>query len=545
MQRYIYNKYNKKILCILILFVMIYTIFGLNPILINKSYAGTTYTYKYNSEKGLPSNFEKTYPGYKELLQTLGKAHPSWTFKLYDTGLEWETVINNEYTGHGVSPKNLSPKNYPKGWLCTICGKKVYDNGTWACTSRNAIEYMIDPRNSINEDDVFQFQELSYSTKVDSTDKKCIQTMVKGTFIKSDSCVNAVFEAATKYKVSPYHIVARILQEQGTKGSTLGLGKKIEGTTYYNVFNIGATGGSSQEIIENGAARAKKEDWTTVEKSIIGGTKFLAENYIALGQNTLYFQKFDVVTKSLYDNQYMQNVLAAQNEGTSIRSLYKSTGILTTSPFTFVIPLYKNMPSKACAKPTNSSVTETGESAYINANGGLKLKDAPNGNNIAIVPKNTEVLITKRATKKINGYYWDRVSTPYGTGYMAREADDGSKTYLELIKQYKIDKDNIIVAPGATIKTISGAKNQSKTFGTGAKITFDGKTYILVILGDVSGDGKISATDYVKVKNKIMGSNNMNNEAKKAADTNKDGKISATDYVKIKNQIMNASKITL
>ena len=203
------------------------------------------------------------------------------------------------------------------------------------------------------------------------------------------------------------------------------------------------------------------------------------------------------------------------------------------------------MPSKACAKPSDSSVTETGESAYINANGGLKLKDAPNGNNIAIVPKNTEVLITKRATKKINGYYWDRVSTPYGTGYMAREADDGSKTYLELIKQYKIDKDNIIVAPGATIKTISGAKNQSKTFGTGAKITFDGKTYILVILGDVSGDGKISATDYVKVKNKIMGSNNMNNEAKKAADTNKDGKISATDYVKIKNQIMNASKITL
>ena len=544
MQRYISNKFNKKILCILILFVMIYTMFGFIPMLTNKSYA-TTYTYS-SSSNNLPKNFDTTYPGYKSLLQTLAKAHPKWTFKLYETGLEWETVINNEYVGHGGSPKNLSPYNYPKGWICTICNEKPYDNGSWRCTSRNAIEYMIDPRNSINESDVFQFQELSYSSsKTTSAEKSAIQKMVKGTFINSDACVNAILEAAVKHKVSPYHIVARIIQEQGTKGSTLGLGIKSEGKTYYNVFNIGATGNTSEKIIDNGLARAKKEKWTSLAASIIGGTEFLAKNFISLGQNTLYFQKFNVVNKNdLYGNQYMQNVLAAQNEGTSIRSDYKDYGILE-GPFTFIIPLYKNMPSKACAKPSNTSVKETGEQAYINANGGLKLKDAPNGNTIVIVPKNTKVLITKRATKKINSYYWDRVSTPYGTGYMAREADDGSKTYLVPIKQYKISGSNIIVAPGATIKTISGAKNQSKTFGTGAKITFEGKTYALVILGDVSGDGKISAMDYVKVKNKIMGSNNMNSAAKKAADANGDGKISAADYVKIKNQIMNASKITL
>ena len=58
--------------------------------------------------------------------------------------------------------------------------------------------------------------------------------------------------------------------------------------------------------------------------------------------------------------------------------------------------------------------------------------------------------------------------------------------------------------------------------------------------GDVNGDGKISALDYVKIKNHIMGTNVITDEnVMKAADYNNDGKISALDYVKIKNYIMN------
>ena len=117
-----------------------------------------------------------------------------------------------------------------------------------------------------------------------------------------------------------------------------------------------------------------------------------------------------------------------------------------------------------------------------------------------------------------------------------------TKTWLVVIKNYEISGTNIIVAPGANI---SGATNLSEYFGTGAQISFEGTTYNLVMLGDTSKDGNISALDYVKVKNKIMGTTNMDAVTKKAADVNKDGKISATDYVKIRNHIMNASKITL
>ena len=69
------------------------------------------------------------------------------------------------------------------------------------------------------------------------------------------------------------------------------------------------------------------------------------------------------------------------------------------------------------------------------------------------------------------------------------------------------------------------------------------RSYTLSISGDVNEDGKISAMDYVKIKNHIMKTNLIvNNENLSAADFNNDGKISAMDYVKIKNHIMNGGK---
>lgn len=64
--------------------------------------------------------------------------------------------------------------------------------------------------------------------------------------------------------------------------------------------------------------------------------------------------------------------------------------------------------------------------------------------------------------------------------------------------------------------------------------------YKVAVLADVNGDGKISALDYVKIKNHIMKTNLINSDVYlTAADVNDDGKISALDYVRIKNYIMN------
>lgn len=63
--------------------------------------------------------------------------------------------------------------------------------------------------------------------------------------------------------------------------------------------------------------------------------------------------------------------------------------------------------------------------------------------------------------------------------------------------------------------------------------------YIIILKGDVNGDGEITPLDYVKVKNHIMETNIIyNNAYLYAADMNNDGNIEPLDYVKIKNYIM-------
>lgn len=538
MQKQIVNKFNKQIMFILT-FIIVYIIFSFLPQTI--SYA-TTYTYTSNWNN-LPADFDTKYPGYSVVIKNMVDSHSKWTFKLYETGLDWETVINSEYQGHWSSPKNLVPSNYSSEWICSICGTKEYDtSGRWYCASRGAIEHVIDPRNSITEGNIFQYLLLSNDENIT---KEQLATMAsKISYLNNQAIIDGIYEAAQELDINPFYIVGKILQEQGDGASALCSGQGYNGqyVGYYNLFNVKASGNGTEEVILNGLAYAKDNGWDTPKKAIEGGIG-LIKNYIRRGQDTLYYQKFNVTYSPYYANQYAQNIFDSQSIGQILRGYYKEAKLLE-SEFIFEIPLYENMPSSAVRSPSISSVE--GEVAYINANGGLALRASPAGETIAYVSEGAQIVITKRASaKSSDGYYWDQVYTPNGTGYMAREAKDGSKTYLVVIKQYEIVENNIIIAPGTGISSIPGATNLSSIFGTGAQISFEGKTYTLIVLGDVNGDGKITPSDYVKIKNKIMNVTTMNEISESAADANRDGKISPADYVKIKNHIMNASKISI
>ncbi len=85
------------------------------------------------------------------------------------------------------------------------------------------------------------------------------------------------------------------------------------------------------------------------------------------------------------------------------------------------------------------------------------------------------------------------------------------------------DGDILKTGQTVSIKTASGTYN-----------------YTIVINGDVDGDGLIGATDYVRIKNKIMekAGSEMSVAQSLAADVDGNSAIGATDYVKIKNSIM-------
>ena len=345
------NISKKLLVC---LFVVFFLIFG--GIYYSKSNAAYT-SYDINSID------ESRYPGFKSALQNLKNQYPNWTFKLYYTGLDWNSVLNNEYTGHGGSPKSLIYDTYKGEWICPICGEKKYDvSHRWYCASKEAIAYMMDPRNSFTADYMFQFQELASTV----SDRSAIEKMVQGSFLMP--YVDAILEASQTYNVSPYHIVSRIKQEQGSSGIgsmngyiyTTPTGEKVK---VYNLFNINVSGNNTEEGLLAGARFAYEQGWTTPEKSIIGGTKFIREKYIDKGQSTLYFQKYNVVNQSdLYGNQYMQNIRAANDEGNVIYYDYKNIGVVSNS-FEFTIPIYENMPSSPAPRPLNDTTTYRGDIA--------------------------------------------------------------------------------------------------------------------------------------------------------------------------------------
>ena len=299
---------------------------------------------------------ESKYPGIKNSLKSIQSKHPNWKIKVLYTGLDWNSVIAGEYVGHGGSPSNLIYDTYSEGWRCPICGERKYDvSKRWYCASKEAIEYMIDPRNSLDEAYIFQFQDLASSVG----DRSAIEKMVEGTFLNVPSYIDAIMEAAETENISPFHIVARIRQEQGVNGAGAMNGyiyrtESGEFVKVYNLFNINVSGNNTEEGLLAGAKYAYEQGWTTAEASIKGGAKFIKEGYINEGQTTLYFQKFDVIQKGgLYNHQYMQNVRAANDEGNTMYQTYKKNEILNSS-FEFTIPLYENMPKQAIPRPTDN-----------------------------------------------------------------------------------------------------------------------------------------------------------------------------------------------
>lgn len=309
---------------------------------------------------------------YRAALTALAEKHPNWTFVVQRTNLDWNTVITNELAG-GRSLVHKSFADYTK--------EGAYDNFGWYYASKEILELYMDPRNSLHEDAIFQFEQLTYNEQYHTLE--AVKEFLKGTFMENDD-TKATYAPGTvlhydhifwaigaedNRKVSPFHLAARVLQEQGVGGGSALISGNYEGADgaykgYYNYFNIGATGTTEQQVIENGLRYAKNAyfegepyPWNNAYASILGGAEVISANYIKKGQDTLYLQKYNVGPDSQYphySHQYMQNIAAPTGEAKNIKKLYESADALD-SPFVFKIPVYDNMPAEACPMPTSST----------------------------------------------------------------------------------------------------------------------------------------------------------------------------------------------
>ncbi len=309
-------------------------------------------------------NFPESYYGGLWLLHNL---HPNYNFRAYNTGLDFSTVLDNEDSGS----RSLANVYSHPAWCKD--GSPVYDGGGWLAATNSVVQYFLDPRSYLDPQHIFAFEMLSFDETCQTIEG--VRTIVSGSFLADTSeydYASIIYEAGRTANVSPYFLASRILQEMGYQGqSDLCHGTLPGYEGYYNFYNIGSVPDPSIEngALINGARYAMwgqnpdEEEitdveaslllpWDNVQDAITGGALWIASRYTEAGQDTLYFQKFDVIDNEdgLYEHQYAQNISMAYSEGARYFSGYASINMIDSS-FTFVIPVYSNMPSEYGVMP--------------------------------------------------------------------------------------------------------------------------------------------------------------------------------------------------
>lgn len=196
---------------------------------------------EYSAENFEAELDEQQFPeSYKKYLRSLYVAYPSWKFIALDTKLEWEEVIEEEL------PKSCIEVS--SGYGTNLgCGN---ESANWSIANAASVRYFMDPRNFLDKESIFMFEDLSsYSDITESM----VQRILAGTFMaeKSESdkmnYATIFLNAGKENGINPVYLASLSLQEVGTKGSMQTSGESFEWyglrfSSIYNFYNIGATG---------------------------------------------------------------------------------------------------------------------------------------------------------------------------------------------------------------------------------------------------------------------------------------------------------------
>ena len=531
---------------------------------------------------------------YVHSLAVLHAQYPNWVFEPLKTGLAWGTVIQNESSpGRNLIYKtaNDAKKSYASSEYNWYTNEWVIrDTSGWVTTHPDYIAYCMDPRNFLNATNIFMFESLSFST---SHNLAGVNAILNGTFMTKEiangdgtmlNYANAFMSIGQSAGVSPYHLASRVRQEQGVNGTSAMISGTYSGYEgYYNYFNIGAYG-TGNTVYTRGLSYAKDKGWNTRYKALLGGAEFIAKSYIGVGQDTLYFQKFDVIAQGgLYTHQYMTNVEAAISESKSVAKAYTDK----TQAFVFKIPVYENMPSEAVKFTASGNRNNYLKTLSV---AGYSLTPSFDGakTSYSMIVENAVASITVSATPVVSK------STVSGTGTLnlkvgtntfsinCKSESGETKTYtLTVVREaaatqpeepqnYTLTSDKYTIgtyitgiAPGTsaadfiagfkceggTVKllTATGAESTG-TVATGNKlgVYVDGTlvaTKEIVIYGDVSGDGKINALDAIMVNRYTIGTTSLSGCKLVAGDVSKDGKTNALDAIIINRYTIGLSDI--
>jgi len=547
---------------------------------------------KYLEAQGFPVS-------YWDSLIALNKKYPNWNFKADLTGRNWNTAVARQ-SDVGVSLMQTNNQ----GWRSTAGGSynwrtntwTVKEGSNWYAADSRVVAYYLDPRNWLTENRIFQFEQLKYEAKTQTEEGV---RAVFGTSSYLSNHVQTFMRAATTYDVNPVYLASRVRKEVGlTVGTaTSGAPFSYNGVSYagfYNVYNIGATTGTNPVLTglywasgSGGQTTTYQRPWNSIEKSILGGAEYINERFVKPGQDTGYFQRFNVASytkTTLYRNQYMTNIQAVADEAVTTYSSYNSGSMLPLT-FDFIIPVYVGMPASPAKLPNIGNPNNRLDDLKVN---GVSVTgfshDIPN---YTVYVNSAATSVTIAATAIVN------TSSIKGTGNVnlnrntsvlsidvtaqngdvqtysitVIKTDNVAMTPIEIISNMAVKTDGTYISgialgttirditnlvqkvnPSATVSVTKANKNADKNIlatDDKIRITSGGTstTLTIVITGDASGDGIIDVQDLLVIQKHILGTAKISGAKLKAGDSSRDNIVNVQDLLVVQKDILGKAKI--
>jgi beta-N-acetylglucosaminidase len=162
---------------------------------------------------------------------------------------------------------------------------------TWKNAKRDDVEYYVDPSNfKFGSKEYYQFLKLSLPANLSVAEVN--SKILKGKGILEGKA-QAFLDAANKYQINEIYLISHALLETGNGKSELATGVNYKGVTVYNMYGYGAF---DRCALSCGAETAYNEGWFSPEAAIIGGAKYISNNYIyreGFQQDTLYKMRWN------------------------------------------------------------------------------------------------------------------------------------------------------------------------------------------------------------------------------------------------------------
>ena len=479
------------------------------------------------SDKTFEEQIAEFPESYRPFLRELHAEYPNWKFYADNISMTLDEAVQLE-VGRKVSETTaLSWRSMDLGSYDWGTGKwSSQESGRWWYVSREVVGYYMDPRNFLNSSYIYSYLQLDYDPTAQN--EEGLKKIIEGTFLEkgySDqndtqyggSYIKVIMEAARQSDVNPYVIAATIRQEQGVNGTSdliSGNYKGYEG--YYNFFNVRANG---ENPVLNGLIYAKNNGWTSRSKAIIGGAKFMGNNYISTGQNTYFYMNYNIKDPDRIWHEYASAVHNATSSGNHVSDTYKN---LKNAQLNFYIPVYSVMPSSPVKLPAKNSKLNNYYFNSISVSG--------------LTPSFSR--FTYSYDLKVTGDTTVKVTMPSGASYVSANSyalGAGINTVRLKVKSQSGYTTDYVIDVNAT-KACTLYIDSGKGIVPGEPVK--------ILRGDTNGDGFVNGRDLADIKMHILGVKLIPESDLKRVSTDGDEVVNGRELADVKMHILGIKLLT-